>query len=65
MPRYVPVVVGRYLDGPARIQAITCWAVADRELANSIVSQKFDTRAEAQAKATQLEIELVRAIPPD
>lgn len=57
MNRYHVVRVGKYLDGPARIQAILVWAVADHAQANSIVSGKYDSQADAEAEATRLEAE--------
>lgn len=56
MNRYHVVIVGKYLDGPARIQAITAWAVADHSQANHIVSRKFDTQTEAEYEACRLEL---------
>lgn len=58
MNRYHVVVVGKYLDGPARIRAITAWAVADYSQANRIVSRKFDTQAGAEIEARLLNLNL-------
>lgn len=56
-PRYHVVRVGKYLDGPARIQNILVWAIADHNRANSIVSVKYDDATAAHTECDRLNAE--------
>ena len=53
MNRFRVVVVSKYL-GMYRAKDHTAYAIADYELANSIVSRKFDSQADAQLEANRL-----------
>ena len=52
-PRFAVVVVSKYIGQYGRNSA-TAYAIADRQLANSIVSRKFDDRQLAQVEADRL-----------
>lgn len=53
MPRFNVVVVSKYIGQYGRNSA-TAYAVADRDRANSIVSQKYDSQLAAQQDADRL-----------
>lgn len=50
--RYRPVVIGRYLgDYTGKHE---CWSIADSTMANRTNGEKFDTYAQAKARADEL-----------
>ncbi len=56
-PRYRVVVVSKFI-GMYRASDPTAYAIADSEQANSIISRKFDSQAQAHIEAERLNQEV-------